>query len=64
MATASVRGALFYNPDAKVYIDYTVGFSDTANAQSIAQNMINNMGCDVIWTCCGTAGLVAWRPAV
>lgn len=51
------QGALFYNPDAKVYIDYTVGFSDTANAQSIAQNMINNMGCDVIWTCCGTAGL-------
>lgn len=44
------QGALFYNPDAKVYIDYTVGFSDTANAQSIAQNMINNMGCDVIWT--------------
>lgn len=51
------QGALFYNPDAKVYIDYTVGFSDTANAQNIAQNMINNMGCDVIWTCCGTAGL-------
>lgn len=51
------QGALFYNPDAKIYIDYTVGFSDTANAQNIAQNMINNMGCDVIWTCCGTAGL-------
>ena len=51
------QGALFYNSDAKVYIDYTVGFSDTANAQNIAQNMINNMGCDVIWTCCGTAGL-------
>ncbi len=51
------QGALFYNPDAQVYIDYTVGFSDTANAQNIAQNMINTMGCDVIWTCCGTAGL-------
>ena len=51
------QGALFYNPDANVYIDYTVGFSDTANAQTIAENMINNMGCDVIWTCCGTAGL-------
>ena len=50
------QGALFYNPDANVYIDYTVGFTDTANAQSIAENMINNMGCDVIWTCCGTAG--------
>lgn len=51
-----VQGAKFYNPDANVYIDYTVGFSDTANAQNIAQNMIVNMGCDVIWTCCGTAG--------
>lgn len=51
------QGALFYNPDANVYIDYTVGFSDTANAQNIAENMINTMGCDVIWTCCGTAGL-------
>lgn len=51
------QGALFYNPDANVYIDYTVGFSDTANAQKIAENMIKNMGCDVIWTCCGTAGL-------
>ena len=38
------QGALFYNPDAKVYIDYTVGFSDTAIAQCIAQNMIINMG--------------------
>ena len=35
------QGALFYNPDAKVYIDYTVGFSDTANAQSIAQNILH-----------------------
>lgn len=52
-----VQGAKFFNPDANVYIDYTVGFSDTANAQNIAENMINNMGCDVIWTCCGTAGL-------
>ena len=51
------QGALFYNPDANVYVDYTVGFSDTANAQTIAENMIDNMGCDVIWTCCGTAGL-------
>lgn len=51
------QGALFYNPDAQVYMDFTVGFSDTANAQNIAENMINNMGCDVIWTCCGTAGL-------
>lgn len=51
------QGALFYNPDAQVYMDFTVGFSDTANAQNIAENMINNMNCDVIWTCCGTAGL-------
>lgn len=51
------QGALFYNPDANIYLDYTVGFSDTANAQTIAQNMIDNMNCDVIWTCCGTAGL-------
>lgn len=51
------QGALFLNPDANIYIDYTVGFSDTANAQNIAENMINNMNCDVIWTCCGTAGL-------
>ena len=50
-------GALFYNPDAQVYMDFTVGFSDTANAKNIAENMIKNMNCDVIWTCCGTAGL-------
>ena len=52
-----IQGARFYNPDATVFVDYTVGFSDTANAQNIAENMINNMHCDVIWTCCGTAGL-------
>lgn len=51
------QGVFFLNPDANVYIDYSVGFSDTAKAQGIAQNMINTMGCDVIWTCCGTAGL-------
>jgi len=51
------QGVEFVNPDANVYIDYTVGFSDTANAQNIAQNMIKNMKCDVLWTCCGTAGL-------
>lgn len=51
------QGVEFFNPEANVYIDYSVGFSDTANAQNIAQNMIRNMGCDVIWTCCGTAGL-------
>lgn len=51
------QGALYYNPDANVYMDFTVGFSDTANAQNIAENMIKTMGCDVIWTCCGTAGL-------
>lgn len=38
-------------------MDFTVGFSDTANAKNIAENMIKNMNCDVIWTCCGTAGL-------
>ena len=51
-----IQGAKFINPDATVYVDYTVGFSDTANAQNIAENMIKNMHCDVIWTCCGTAG--------
>ncbi|QTQ12985.1 BMP family ABC transporter substrate-binding protein [Treponema parvum] len=51
------QGVYFLNPNANVYIDYSVGFSDTANAQVIATNMIKNMGCDVIWTCCGTAGL-------
>lgn len=51
------QGVYFLNPEANVYIDYAVGFSDTANAQVIATNMIKNMGCDVIWTCCGTAGL-------
>lgn len=31
-----IQGAKFINPDATVYVDYTVGFSDTANAQNIA----------------------------
>lgn len=37
------QGALFYNPDAKVYIDYTVGFSDTANAQSILLDLTKTL---------------------
>ena len=58
-----VQGVKFFNPEANVYTDYTVGFSDTANAQTIAENMIKNMGCDVIWTCCGTAGLGGLQAA-
>lgn len=51
------QGATDYDPDCNVYIDFTVGFSDTAMCKTIAENMIQNNNVDVIWTCCGTAGL-------
>ena len=51
------QGATDYDPDCNVYIDFTVGFSDTAMCKTIAENMIQNNDVDVIWTCCGTAGL-------
>lgn len=54
-ADAFEHGAKWVNPDAEVVYDYTAGYTDTANCQTIAENMIKN-GCDVIWTCCGTAG--------
>lgn len=50
------HGAKWVNPDAEVVYDFTAGYTDTANCQTIAENMIKNNGCDVIWTCCGTAG--------
>ena len=49
------HGARWVNPDCEVVYDYTAGYTDTAYCQTIAENMIKN-GCDVIWTCCGTAG--------
>lgn len=54
-ADAFEHGAKWVNPDCEVVYDYTAGYTDTANCQTIAENMIKN-GCDVIWTCCGTAG--------
>ena len=51
------QGATDYDPNCKVYIDFTSGFSDTTTCKTIAENMIKNNKCDVIWTCCGTAGL-------
>lgn len=54
-ADAFEHGAKWVNPNADVVYDYTAGYTDTANCQTIAENMIKN-GCDVIWTCCGTAG--------
>lgn len=51
------QGATDYDPDCNVYIDFTSGFSDTTTCKTIAENMIKNNHCDVIWTCCGTAGL-------
>ncbi len=54
-ADAFEHGAKWVNPDCEVVYDFTAGYTDTANCQTIAENMIKN-GCDVIWTCCGTAG--------
>lgn len=49
-------GAEFYNPDCKVLLDFTCGFSDTSNCKNITTNMIQN-GADVVYTCTGAAGL-------
>lgn len=54
-ADAFEHGAKWVNPDAEVVYDYTAGYTDTAYCQTIAENMIKN-GCDVVWSCCGTAG--------
>lgn len=51
------HGAHYYNDNVSIQVDYTVGNTDTAMAQTVAENMIKNQKCDVIWTCCGTAGL-------
>lgn len=51
------QGVKEYNPDAEVIVDYNGGFTDTQNVKTITENMINNLGCDVVWLCCGTAGL-------
>ena len=49
------HGVKWFNPDCEVVYDYTAGYTDKAYCQTLAENMIKN-GCDVIWTCCGTAG--------
>lgn len=56
-ADGFMQGATDYDPDCNVYTDFTVGFTDTAMCKTIAENMITSKNCDVIWTCCGTAGL-------
>ena len=55
-ADAFTAGALFYNPDCNVMLDFTCGCSDTSNCKNIATNMVQN-GADVIYTCTGAAGL-------
>ena len=55
-ADGFAHGAKWVNPDAEIVYDYTAGYTDTANCQTIAENMIKNNQCDVVWTCCGTAG--------
>lgn len=54
---AFCHGAKSYNPDIEIISDFTVGYTDSALCQTVAENMIKNQGADVIWTCCGTAGL-------
>lgn len=51
------QGARSVNPDCEIIVDYNGGFTDTENVKTITENMINNLGCDVVWLCCGTAGL-------
>jgi len=51
------QGAVSVNPDCDIIVDYNGGFSDTEHVKSITENMINNLGCDIVWLCCGTAGL-------
>ncbi|NLB71439.1 MAG: BMP family ABC transporter substrate-binding protein [Chloroflexi bacterium] len=43
--------------DCEVIVDYNGGFEDTQNVKTITENMINNLGVDVVWLACGTAGL-------
>lgn len=53
---AFMCGAEFYNPDCKVLLDFTCGFTDTSNCKNITTNMFQN-GADVVYTCTGAAGL-------
>ena len=58
-----MQGARDYNPECNVYTDYNGGFTDTQNVKTIAENMIKNKNCDVVFTCCGTAGLGGLQAA-
>ncbi len=54
---AFTQGAYTANPDITVLYDYSVGFTDTQNAKTVAENMINNQNADVVFQVCGLAGL-------
>lgn len=54
---AFTQGAKTANPNTTVLYDYSVGFTDTQNAKTIAENMINNQNADVVYQVCGLAGL-------
>lgn len=41
-ADGFAHGAKWVNPDAEIVYDYTAGYTDTANCQTIAENMIKN----------------------
>lgn len=60
---AFYQGARSVNPDVTVYADFTVGFSDTQNAKTIADNMINSQNVDIIFASCGLAARGIYQAA-
>lgn len=60
---AFAQGATAANPEVTVLFDYSAGFTDTQNAKTIAENMINNQNADVVYHACGLAGLGVLQAA-
>ena len=60
---AFTQGAKAANPNSVVLYDYSVGFTDTQNAKTVAENMINNQNADVVYQACGLAGLGVLQAA-
>lgn len=47
-------------PEAEAFFDYTGSYTDSALDQQITENLINNMGVEVVWPCIGTGALAVF----
>ena len=57
-------GAQNVNPDIKIDTRYTNSYVDTAKAKELAESMINDNKCDIIWGVAGNSGNGAAEAAL